>query len=255
MAVTGTVNGGGSNPDDPAAFSSVPVSAPFQVSGCDALGFRPKIFFRLFGAKRRAKNPKLRAIVVAREGDANISRAVTTLPRGLILDQGNIGRVCTRVQYAAGACPKNSIYGYARAFTPLLDEPLEGPVLLRSSDNVLPDLVASLRGQFEIDLVGRTDSVRGRIRNTFDVLPDVPVSKFVLTVRGGKRGILTNSRNLCAKKGTKGKRAGKSARKRRKMRAYVRFFGHNGKSVKRRPKLRLPCKKKKRRGSRARGRR
>jgi hypothetical protein len=251
MAVGGTVNGGGSNPDDPAAFSSVPVSAPFQVSGCDALGFRPKLFFRLFGARRRAKNPKLRAIVVARRGDANISSAAVTLPRGLILDQSNIARVCTRVQYAANACPENSIYGYATAFTPLLDEPLQGPVFLRSSDNPLPDLVASLRGQFEIDLVGRTDSVRGRIRNTFDLLPDVPVSKFILTVRGGKRGILTNSRDLCAKRaGRKGKRSRASAkRKRRKMRASVRFFGHNGMSVKQRPKLRLPCTKKgKRRG-------
>jgi hypothetical protein len=252
LPVTGTVNGGGSNPEDPAAFSSVRVSAPFQVSGCDALGFRPKLFFRLFGATRRAKNPKLRAVVVARDGDANISRAVVTLPRGLILDQGNIGRVCTRVQYAAGACPKHSIYGYARAFTPLLDEPLQGPVFLRSSDNLLPDLVASLRGQFEIDLVGRTDSRKGRIRNSFDVLPDVPVSKFILTVRGGKRGILTNSRNLCPKKGGKRRRAGASAkRKRRKLRATARFFAHNGKSVRQRPKLRLPCGKKgaKRRGA------
>jgi hypothetical protein len=249
MAVGGTVNGGGSNPSDPAAFSSVRVSAPFQVSGCDALGFRPKLFFRLFGATRRAKNPKLRAILVAREGDANISRTAVTLPRGLILDQSNIARVCTRVQYAANACPEHSIYGYATAFTPLLDEPLQGPVFLRSSDNPLPDLVASLRGQFEIDLVGRTDSVRGRIRNTFDVLPDVPVSKFILTVRGGKRGILTNSRSFCAKRtGSKGKRARGSARKnRRKVRAFARFSGHNGKSVKQRPKLRLPCRKSKRR--------
>ncbi|HEX6228007.1 MAG TPA: hypothetical protein VFZ41_00935, partial [Solirubrobacterales bacterium] len=256
MPVTGTINGGGSNPADPAAFSSVLVSAPFQVGGCDALGFRPKIFLRLFGARRRAKNPKLRAVVIARPGDANVSRAVATLPRGLILDQGNIGKVCTRVQYAAGACPKNSIYGFARAFTPLLDEPLQGPVILRSSDNLLPDLVASLRGQFEIDLVGRTDSVKGRIRNTFDVVPDVPVSKFILTVRGGKRGILTNSRNLCVKKKVgKGKRARKRAGKRRKMRAFVRFFAHSGKRVKLRPKLRLPCKKQRRRGSRAHRRR
>jgi hypothetical protein len=37
----------------------------------------------------------------------------------------------------------------------------------------------------------------GRIRNVFYPVPDVPVSKFVLTMKGGKRGLLVNSRNLC----------------------------------------------------------
>jgi len=29
-------------------------------------------------------------------------------------------------------------------------------------------------------------------------VPDVPVSRFTLNMRGGKKGLLTNSRNLCA---------------------------------------------------------
>ena len=91
----------------------------------------------------RRKNPKLRAVLMARDGDANIGRASVALPHALFLDQASLGKVCTRVQFAANACPKNSIYGYARAFTPLLDKPLEGPVYLRSSDNPLPDLVAA----------------------------------------------------------------------------------------------------------------
>jgi hypothetical protein len=48
---------------------------------------------------------------------------------------------------AAKQCPKGSIYGQARAVTPLLDQPLEGPLYLRSSDNPLPDLVVALHGQ------------------------------------------------------------------------------------------------------------
>jgi hypothetical protein len=170
------------------------------------------------------------------------------LPRSLFLDQSNIGKVCTRVQYDANACPKNSRYGYARAFTPLLDEPLQGPVFLRSSDNELPDLVASLRGQVDIDLVGRIDSAKGRIRNTFDVVPDVPVSKFVLTMRGGKRGLLTNSRDQCAKKKKAGK--GKAGKRAKPQRAVARIKAHNGKKANQRPKLRTACKGKgKRKGA------
>ncbi len=230
FTAAGVLRGGGSNPLDPATFSAFPVSAPFQVDNCDALDFKPKLFLRLFGATKRAQNPKLRAVYVARAGDANTRKAVVTLPRSLFLDQSSLSKICTRVQYDANDCPKNSRYGFARAFTPLLDEPLQGPVFLRSSDNELPDLVASLRGQVDVDLVGRIDAVKGRIRNSFETVPDVPVSKFVLTVRGGKKGLLTNSRNLCGKKG-----AGK-------IRAVARITGQNGKKANQRPKLRRSCK-------------
>ena len=47
--------------------------------------------------------------------------------------------------------------GAAEAVTPLLDQPLEGPVYLRSSSHKLPDLVADLKGQIDIELVGRID--------------------------------------------------------------------------------------------------
>lgn len=227
MAVGGTLRGGGGDPNDPAAFTSKPISAPFQVNDCDALGFEPKLHMRLFGAMRRTKNPKLRAVLIAREGDANIGRAAVTLPRTLFLDQASLAQVCTRPQYAAGACPKESIYGFARAFTPLLDAPLRGPVYLRSSDNLLPDLVASLRGQVNVELAGRIDTAKGRIRNTFDVVPDVPVSKFILTMRGGKKGLLVNSVNQCD----------------RRSRVIARFRGQNGKKSNQRPKLRTACKK------------
>lgn len=230
FAANGILRGGGPNPLDPAAFSSFAVSAPFKVDNCDALDFKPKLFLRLFGATKRAKNPKLRAVYVARADDANTAKAVVTLPRSLFLDQSSLSKICTRVQYDANDCPKSSRYGFARAFTPLLDDPLQGPVFLRSSDNELPDLVASLRGQVDVDLVGRIDAVKGRIRNSFETVPDVPVSKFILTVRGGKKGLLTNSRNLCGKKG-----AGK-------IRAVARITGQNGKKANQRPKLRRSCK-------------
>jgi hypothetical protein len=235
FAFAGSLLGGGANPVDPAAFVPAPVAAPFKANGCEELGFRPKLFLRLFGAMRRAKNPKLRAVVLPRAGDANFARAATILPPSLILDQANLAKVCTRVQFAADDCPRKSIYGHARAFTPLLDGPLKGPVYLRSSDNLLPDLVADLRGQVNVELAGRTDSVRGRIRNTFDVVPDVPVSKFVLTLRGGPKGLLVNSRRQCPR--------GKGGGKGKGPRAIVRFKAQNGKKRNMRPRLRVPCGK------------
>jgi hypothetical protein len=232
FAAAGALRGGGANPLDPAAFSSFPVSSPFRVNDCEKLGFKPKLFMRIFGGTRRAKSPKLRAILIAHEGDANIGRAAVTLPKPLILEQASLANVCTRVQFAAHECPQDSIYGYATAETPLLDGPLKGPVYLRSSSHELPDMVAALNGQVDVVLDGRIDSVKGRLRTTFASVPDVPVSKFMLTVRGGKkRGLLVNSTSLCA----------------RKYKVIARFTGQNGKHANQKPKLRTPCKGKKHR--------
>jgi hypothetical protein len=256
LATVANLHGGADDPNNPAGYSSYLTSSFFQVHGCEGLGFRPKLFMRLFGGSRRTKHPKLRAVLQARGGDANIARAAVTLPKALILDQANLAKVCTRVQFAARACPRKSIYGFARAFTPLLDRPLEGPVYLRSSDNELPDLVSDLHGQVPIVLDSRTDSVHGRIRNTFDTTPDVPVSKFVLTLRGGRKGLLVNSKNLCPRRHKGGKRAGASTathrlrhrkHRRKGLRAVAHFKAWDGKKRNLKPRLRLPCGKKRHR--------
>jgi hypothetical protein len=206
-------------------------SARFQVAGCDRLGFAPKLALRLEGGTKRGQNPALKAVLKAHRGDANIARTSVALPHSEFLAQNHIRTVCTRVQFAAGAgngaeCPKGSIYGKARATTPLLDKPLSGLVYLRSSSNPLPDLVVALHGQIDIDLVGRIDSKNGGIRTTFASVPDAPVTKFVLTMQGGKKSLLENSRNLC-----------KSTNK-----AAVQMDAQNGKAADSRPVLTNACK-------------
>jgi hypothetical protein len=185
---------------------SASLSDPFQVGECRKLGFKPKLSLKLSGKTKRTGHPALRAQLTYPKGNyANIARAQVTLPHSEFLDQAHIGTVCTRVQFAAGAgngaeCPPASIYGHARAITPLLDNPIEGPVYLRSSSHKLPDLVAALNGQINIDLAGKVDTGKGGgIRNTFEVVPDAPVSKFVLSLKGGNKGLLVNSENICHK--------------------------------------------------------
>ncbi|HVY97105.1 MAG TPA: hypothetical protein VHA54_09125 [Solirubrobacterales bacterium] len=201
LATTGALKGGGADPTNPAAFSSLGVSVPFQTSECQALGFRPKLKTRLFGGRkstRRSQHPKFRAVLTARAGDANIRRAALTLPHSEFLEQSHIRTICTRVQLAAESCPKGSVYGYARARTPLLDNELAGPVYLVSSSHELPDLLVDLRGQVDVRVRGVISAVAGRIKTVFSAVPDVPVSKFTITMKGGKKGLLVNSRNLCA---------------------------------------------------------
>jgi hypothetical protein len=201
LATAGALAGGGGDPANPAAFSAFPVSAPFQTTDCGAFKFRPKLYTKLLGGRKvtkRSKFPAFRAILVARQGDANIRRAAVTMPHSLFLEQSHIGTICTRPQLATSTCPARSVYGRAEAWSPLLGEKVSGPVYLVSSDNELPDLLADLHGQVNIRLRGVISASKARIRTVFNAVPDVPVSKFVLRMKGGKKGLLVNSRDLCA---------------------------------------------------------
>ncbi|HTT94431.1 MAG TPA: hypothetical protein VMF55_07145 [Solirubrobacterales bacterium] len=199
-------------------------SVPFAAANCDRLGLQPKLAFKFSGAPtRRGGHPKLTATLTTKKGDSNLRRVQVTLPGTEYLENAHIKTVCTRVQYAASQCPQKSIYGYAKAWTPLLDKPLEGPVYLRSSNHKLPDLVASLDGQIHVDLDGRISSNKSRIRNTFDFVPDAPVTKFVLTMQGGGKGLLVNNTNICKAKPV----------------AEVEFNGQNGKVANTKPRVQV----------------
>ncbi len=105
----------------------------------------------------------------------------------MFIDQFHVGHPCTRVQYSEGAgqganCPKSSVLGTVKAWTPLLDEPLEGKVYFRSNGGAreLPDVVLSLNGQFHIEQVGFVDSKHERLRTRFATVPDAPLSRVVI---------------------------------------------------------------------------
>jgi hypothetical protein len=182
---------------------SASASNRFQVGGCEKLGFKPQLTTTLTGPTKRAGHPSLKGVLVPRPGDANLKQAIVTIPRSEFLDQAHIRTICTRVQFAANACPKGSIYGHATAITPLLDQPLSGPVYLRSSSHKLPDLVVAVKGPdyqpIEAAVVGRIDSIKGQIRANFEATPDVPLTKVTIAMQGGKKGLLINSRDICSR--------------------------------------------------------
>jgi hypothetical protein len=230
MAVRSTLTGAGADPFDLADDTTATATQRFQVLSCSVLGFKPRLSLRFKGATRHGGYPSLRATYRPRPGDANLGAVSVTLPPAVFLVQNHIRAVCTRVQFGKDACPAGSIYGRARALTPLMDEALEGPVYLRSSRTAVPDLVADLRGRgIEIEVPGRIDSSRGGIRANFEGLPDAPVTKFVMTLLGGKRGLLQNGEDLC----------------RHKSRANARFIAQNNETFVAHPKLTAKCNGKK----------
>ncbi|MFL5834008.1 MAG: hypothetical protein ACJ76B_08500 [Solirubrobacterales bacterium] len=211
---------------------SSPLSSRFQVGGCERLKFKPKLRISLKGKMNRTGNPALKAVLKAPKDQANIAKTTVVLPPVMFIDQSHINNPCTRVQFNANECPAGSILGKATAYTPLLDKPLSGPVYFRSNggDRELPDLVADLKGQIRVTLVGFIDTAKsGGVRTRFANVPDAPVSKFVIKLAGGKKGLIENSKNICSFT----------------PKAKVQMTGQNGKTANTNLKLGTSCGKKK----------
>jgi hypothetical protein len=209
------------------------LTEPFQVGGCRNLAFRPKLAISLKGSTKHAGHPALKAVLTyPKQGAyANVAKAQVNLPHSEFIDQANLNKACTRPVLLAGNCPPSTVYGKAKAWTPLLGAPLEGPVYLVGGFGYkLPALVAELGGQIRVLLVGKVDSGPNHgIRNTFEAVPDAPVEKFVLEMKGGPRySLLENSENLCGKP----------------QKAIASFTAQNGATLKLAPKIANDCGKK-----------
>ena len=208
-----------------------PLKERFQVGGCKSLPFKPKLATRLFGPIHRGGHPRLKSVFTAKPGEANTAAISFTLPSSEFIDQAHFRTICTRVQFAAQACPAGSVYGHVKAYTPLLDYPLEGPIYLRSSSHKLPDVVLALHGPayqpLFLEADGRVDSVNGGLRVRFQSVPDAPLSKAIVDMQGGKKGLFQNSTNIC--KGTH--------------RVTLALDGQNGKVSDTKPKLVAQCNK------------
>ncbi len=199
--LTSTVGGSGADFASSVDDTTASVVEPFQLLNCRTLGFQPKLGVRLRGGTRRGAFPQLRATFAARgPQDSNLDEIAVTIPHQMFLAQQHIKGICSKGQFEAGHCPEDSVYGQAVAYTPLFDDPLRGNVYLRSAPGRrLPDLVADLySGQIRIILEGKIGPGRkGGIRAFFSDLPDEPLDRFTMTLYGGKRGLLTNSANIC----------------------------------------------------------
>ena len=215
-ATAGVAAGRRRRPDQPGGLLRRRVSSPFQLKGCGRWNSARGWACASTGKRSRAEHPKLRAVLIARAGDANIARASVAPAARALPRPGQPRRKSAR---GSNSKPRNvrrsSIYGFAAARRRCSANRSKARSSCAPPNHTLPDLVAHLEGQVDIDLVGRIDSYKGGIRTTFDTVPDVPVTKFVMILPGGKHGLLESSTNLCAKP----------------VRAIVQLKGQNGKTA------------------------
>ena len=198
--------------------TNAPVSSRFQVGDCGALAFSPKLTVGLSGKgqTRSGDHPTLTTVLTQPAHQANMHSVKVTLPLSMALDPVNSNHVCPykvakKVTTGPVPCPKGSLIGSATAVTPLLSEPLTGNVYLVQGIKIvhghkfrtLPTLLVALRGQIAFDLRGPTSvNKKNELATSFPAIPDAPVSKFDLTIKGGSKGILVitgSHKNICNK--------------------------------------------------------
>jgi len=215
--------------------------AGFPLTGCERLGFAPKMSMQLIGPRQMGvrKHPGLKTVVTQPRSQANIATARVKLPLSLALDPGNAKAICGFEASLRADCPANTRIGNAKAVSPALNRPLTGPVYFVQGIRIdprtgarirtLPSLLAKLHGEIRVNLRGTTAVERRKLVSTFDRVPDAPVTNFELTLRGGKGGILivTGRRGLCG----------------RRQVTLADLTGHNTKRANSRVKMVKPCKK------------
>ncbi len=222
-------------------------STPFQAANCSVLPFAPKFAARLTGSTNHTGYPSLHTVLTYPKGGpySNVARVTATLPHSEFLAQSHLKNPCLKAVFAEGSalgqkCPPDTDIGFAKAESPLLEKPLEGPVYLRTAPGRhLPDIVAALNGQIDVALVGHVESVPGKLRTTFETVPDAPVSRFTLTLDGGSKGLISNSENLCAAT----------------QHVSIQITAQSGKTANQNPVLETPCAKKHRKPKHTRHRR
>jgi hypothetical protein len=127
------------------------------------------------------------------------------LPKALPSRLTTLQKACTAAQFNTNpaGCPAASIVGHAKAISPLVPVPLEGPAYFVSNGNEsFPNLIVVLQGYgVTINLVGNTFiSKTGITSSTFKTVPDAPVGSFELNLPESNFSALAANGNLCKKK-------------------------------------------------------
>ncbi len=201
MSITGTIA------SDEGATS--PVSVPFQATNCAVLKFAPKFAVSTSGKPSRASGASLAVQLTYPHApwgtQANIARVKVELPKQLPSRLTTLQKACANAQFEANpaGCPAASIVGHAKAITPLIPVPLEGPAYFVShGGEAFPSLVIVLQGyNVTLNLVGTTFiNKAGITSSTFKTVPDAPVGSFELTLPQGQYSALAANGNLCKDK-------------------------------------------------------
>jgi hypothetical protein len=175
-------------------------TTPTGTTACDALPFAPKLTATTHAA--RPGTPAGLAVKLTQTpAEANVSAVTVTLPQQLGVRIENLQHACPEATFSEdpAKCPAGARVGSVSAATPLLPVRLTGDVYLEAHQaGQLPTLEAILRATgVQVHLSSTIDLSHG-VTSTFNAIPDLPISEFLLTLDAGAGSALTAKSDLCA---------------------------------------------------------
>ncbi|HEU4656311.1 MAG TPA: hypothetical protein VFR97_02245 [Capillimicrobium sp.] len=178
-------------------------ASAYTPTSCEALAYAPTISATIDGGGPK-QHPRLTTVVSQAPDEATSRKTVVTLPFGVAANIAALSKQCPSADFDAGTCPDATQVGTATSASPLLAEPLTGPVyLVANPAGGLPQLGIALGGLIPVKLRANVGIGEGaRQVSTLDDLPDVPLSRFELVLGGPDRPLLIATHDLCASPGT-----------------------------------------------------
>jgi hypothetical protein len=183
---------------------------PFAAANCRALPFSPKFTVSTQGSTSKKNGASFDVKVLYKPGQANIGSVFVRLPKQLPARLTTIQQACLAATFEANpaTCPAGSLIGIAKANTPVLPVPVEGPAYLVSHGGAaFPDVVVILQGDgVRIDLTGHINITKGITSSTFASIPDAPITSFEFKLPESPHSALTTNLaatahgNLCGTK-------------------------------------------------------
>ena len=207
MSITDTINGSGVDVASPTDDTTASSTSRYQLADCANLAFKPTFKASTSGKTSRQDGASLHVALTYPKGslgsDANIREVKVDLPKQLPSRLTTLQKACTAHQFDTdpAGCPAASRVGTAKALTPILPVPLEGPAYFVSYGGAqFPELVIVLQGYgVTIDLHGETfiNPHTSITSSTFHTIPDQPVTSFELTLPQGPNSALAAPAGLC----------------------------------------------------------
>jgi hypothetical protein len=184
--------------------AQAPLSSRFQAAGCQGLAFHPEFAVSTSGVTSKANGASFHVkIGFPTGGQANIHKVELTVPDVLPSRLTTLQKACREAVFNVNpaSCPPGSLIATATAHSPLLPDPLVGPVYFVSHGGAaFPDTEIVLQGDnVKLIIDGHTDIKKGITYSRFETVPDAPVTSFEFNASEGPYSIFGALGDLCQK--------------------------------------------------------
>jgi hypothetical protein len=195
QSITGTVKS--------ATDGEAGITAPLTTYGCSDLPFAPTLSVSTEASATKVDGTGVDVKVAYPGGiEANVAKLKIAFPTQLPVRLETLRKACLAAVFQANPanCPAAADIGTATVHTPILANPLSGPLYLVSFGNAkFPNVVMVLQGEgvtLEVEGESSVSAKTSVLTATFNSVPDAPFSTFEARLPRGPFSEFTSARTI-----------------------------------------------------------